>query len=139
MGRRFPLWGEETAGPGNRSGGSSLHGIVGGGGDDDGVMEPSSLHFAATVRTLASAARRRGLSVPGFRTPPKLPGADRTIRRHRGGSATVAVTVRGRPFQAVIADLIEGIVIANELDGAAATRVRTDLWEAVVDAHQQAA
>ncbi|MEZ5179979.1 MAG: hypothetical protein R2746_17320 [Acidimicrobiales bacterium] len=40
--------------------------------------------------------------------------------------------VKGRLFQAVIADLIEGIVVANELDAAEATRVRTLLWDAVV-------
>lgn len=102
-------------------------------------MESTSLHFASTVRTLASAARARGLVVPGFRSPPKLAGADRTIRRHGDGSSTVAVVVRGRPFQAVIADLIEGMVIANDLAGAEATRVRTHLWQAVVTAQAQAA
>ena len=102
-------------------------------------MESTSLHFATTVRTLAAAARARGLSVPGFRSPPKLAGADRTIRRHGDGSATVAVVVKGRPFQAVIADLIEGLVLANDLEGAEATRVRTFLWEAVVTAQASAA
>jgi hypothetical protein len=47
----------------------------------------------------------------------------------------VAVVVKGRPFQAVIADLIEGIVVANDLDPAEATRVRTLLWDAVVGEH----
>lgn len=102
-------------------------------------MESSSLHFAATARTLGTAARHHGLIVPGFRTPPKLADAERTIRRHRSGGTTIAVIVRGRPFQAVIADLIEGIVIANDLDGAAATRMRTHLWEAVVAEHREAA
>lgn len=102
-------------------------------------MESSSLHFAAAARTLGTAARRLGLIVPGFRTPPKLADAERTIRRHAGGTATVAVVVRGRPFQAVIADLIEGIVVANQLSGAEATRTRTHLWEAIVADHQQAA
>jgi len=102
-------------------------------------MESTSLRFAATVRTLSAAARDRGLAVPGFRTPPKLAGAERTIRRFGDGSATVAVVLRGRPFQAVIADLIEGIVVANRLAGPEATRVRTALWEAVVDGHRQAA
>jgi hypothetical protein len=51
----------------------------------------------------------------------------------------VSVVVRGRPYQAVVADLIEGIVIANDLRGAEATRVRTRLWEAVVHAQVDAA
>ena len=98
-------------------------------------MESTSLQFAATVRTLGGAARARGLVVPGFRSPPKVPGAERTMRKRPDGGATVAVVVKGRPYQAVIADLIEGIVVVNDLCGAEATRVRTHLWEAVVGAH----
>ena len=102
-------------------------------------MESPSLQFAATVRTLGIAARDRGLVVPGFRSPPRVPGAERTLRRRPDGSATVAVAVRDRPYQAVVADLIEGIVVVNELDGTEATRVRTRLWEVVVEAHAAAA
>ena len=65
--------------------------------------------------------------------------AERTVRHGPDGSATVAVVVKGRPHQAVVADLIEGIVIANDLSGAEATRVRTRLWEAVVHARVDAA
>lgn len=102
-------------------------------------MESPTLHFASTVRILSVAARQRGLTVPSFRSPPKLAGAERTIRRSADGSTTVAVVVRGRPFQAVIADLIEGLIVSNELTGAKATRVRTSLWEAVVAMEQSAA
>ena len=103
------------------------------------MEQSSSLIFAATVRTLAAAARARGLAVPGFRSPPRVPGADRTVRRTADGRSTVAVVVKGRPHQAVVADMIEGIVIANDLDGTEATRVRTRLWEAVVHAPARAA
>ncbi|MEZ5138280.1 MAG: hypothetical protein R2702_19780 [Acidimicrobiales bacterium] len=97
-------------------------------------MESPSLHFAATVRTLGTAARARGLVVPGFRSPPRRPGMERTVRRAADGTATISVALRDRPFQAVIADLIEGIVVVNELDGVEAARLRTALWEAVVAA-----
>jgi hypothetical protein len=98
-------------------------------------MEITSLHFAALARTIAGAARSRGLEVPGFRTPPRRPGIVRTVRRAGGGSATVAVVARGRPAQAVVADLIEGVVVVNQLDGVEAARLRTALWEEVVTAH----
>ncbi len=101
-------------------------------------MESPSLHFAATVRTIGSEARSLGLVVPGFRSPPRRPGMERTLRFAPDGSATVAVAVRDRPFQAVVADLIEGVVIVNELPGVEATRVRTALWAAVVEAHPAA-
>jgi len=40
---------------------------------------------------------------------------------------------------AVVADMVEGIVVANELTGVEATRVRTALWEAVSGSEGQAA
>ena len=42
------------------------------------------------------------------------------------------MAVRDRPLQAVVADLIEGVVVVNGLDGPEATRLRTALWAAVV-------
>ena len=40
--------------------------------------------------------------------------------------------VRGRPWPAVLADMIEGIVVVNDLTPPRATRVRTELWEEVM-------
>lgn len=97
-------------------------------------MEATALHFAADARTLGEAARGRGLVVPAFRSPPRRPGASRTLRRWPGGGATVSVEVAGRPREAVVADLVEGIVVANDVAGADATRLRTALWEAVLAA-----
>lgn len=102
-------------------------------------MESPSLQFASTVRTIGSAARQRGLQVPAFRSPPRRPGAERTLRVAPDGTVTVAVAVKDRPYQAVVADLIEGVVVVNELDGIAATRLRTALWEEVVATHAAAA
>ena len=60
----------------------------------------------------------------------------RTIRRLPGGPV-VAVRVRERPFAEVVADMIEGIVVANVLDAATALRVRAMLMRALPagDAH----
>ena len=94
-------------------------------------MEATSLRFAAAARLLGRVARRRGLDVPGFRSPPRLQGADRSLRRHSSGAATVSVRYRGRPWPAVLADMIDGVVAANGLVGNAADRTRTALWSAV--------
>jgi hypothetical protein len=94
-------------------------------------MEATSLRFAAAARTLGRAARLRGLVVPAFRSPPGI-DASRTIRR-RSGVPTVAVRIRGRPFSEVLADMIEGVVVANGLAGARAQTVRSALWLAVDD------
>jgi len=97
-------------------------------------MEATSLRFSAVARTLGAAARGRGLVVPGFRSPPRLREAERTVRRSPGGGVTVAVRLRDRPFAAVVSDMVEGVVVANRLSGTEATRVRTALWEAVAAA-----
>jgi len=87
----------------------------------------TSADFAAAARTLALEARRRGLVGPSFRCPPRLVGVDRSIRRRRDG-AIVAVRMRGRPWLAVLADMIEGVVVANRLAPPQSDRLRTELW-----------
>jgi hypothetical protein len=98
------------------------------------AMEPATtLRFATAARAIAAESRARGLVVPGFRSPPRLPGADRTLLRRQHG-AVVAVRVRGRPWAAVLADMVEGVVAANGLAGVAADTARAGLWEAVGEA-----
>ncbi len=96
----------------------------------------STVEFAAAARTLTRAAARRGLVVPSFRCPPRVVGADRTIRRRRGGrgdadSAVVSIRVKGRPREAVLADMIEGVVVTNQLSTPESDRLRTELWTLV--------
>lgn len=98
-----------------------------------GVMDATALHFAAAARLIGAATQARGLVVPSFRSPPRLTGAARTLRRWAGGGATVSVEVRGRPYEAVVADMVEGVVVVNRVTGADATRLRTALWAAVLD------
>ena len=90
----------------------------------------TTVEFAAAARTLTREARRRGLVGPSFRCPPRLVGVDRSIRR-RPDSAVVSIRLKGRPRGAVVADMIEGVVVANGLRPPAADRLRTDLWAAL--------
>lgn len=90
----------------------------------------STVEFARAARVVARVARRRGLVAPSYRSPPRIVGADRTIRR-RPDTAVVAVRVRDRPLAAVHADMIEGVIVANELRSPDADRLRADLWEAL--------
>jgi hypothetical protein len=94
-------------------------------------MEATSLRFASAARTMGQVARSRGLRVPGFRSPPRLDGVERSVRRRPDGGATVAIRLRGRPWLAVLGDMIEGVVVANGLSGVAADRTRTALWSAI--------
>lgn len=92
---------------------------------------PPALRFTQAARRLGAAAHAAALIVPAFRCPPRLAGAQRTIRRYPGGPV-IAVQVRGRPFFEVVADMVEGVIVANRLEGEAAHRVR-DCLAAVVD------
>lgn len=93
--------------------------------------QSSSLRFLRAVQALGGAARAEGLAVPGFRSPPRLRGVQRSIKRWPGG-AMVAVVVRDRPWPAVLADLVEGVVAANGLQGPGADAARARLWDALV-------
>ena len=92
----------------------------------------TTLRFAAAARSLGRAARLRGLEVPTFRSPPGLVDVQRSIRR-RGTTATISVVVRDRPWEAVLADMIEGEIVANRLGNCRADTIRSALWLAVAD------
>ncbi len=89
-----------------------------------------AVRFTRTARQLGAAARGAGLTVPAFRSPPRLDGALRTLRRYPDG-AVVSVAVRDRPFEDVAADLVEGVVRVNGLEGEGAARARRDLLDAL--------
>ncbi len=57
-------------------------------------------------------------------------GVDRSIRRRPDG-AVVSIRLKGRPRSAVIADMIEGVVVANGLRPPQADHLRTELWTAL--------
>jgi hypothetical protein len=90
----------------------------------------STVEFAEAARQLAAAARAGGWEPPSFRCPPGLVGVDRTIRR-RKGAPVVAVRIRSRAWGAVIADMIEGVVVANRLEPPESDRARNALWQAL--------
>jgi hypothetical protein len=90
----------------------------------------TTVEFASAARALTREARRRGLVGPSFRCPPRLVGVDRSIRRRPDG-AVVSIRLKGRPRTAVIADMIEGVVVANRLQPPRSDRLRTELWTAI--------
>lgn len=99
-------------------------------------MESAALTFAATARLVTGACRHLGVGVPGFRSPPRDPGVQRSVTG-TGDDAVVSVRLAGRPWPAVAADMIEGVVVANGLDttgGDGAGRLRDALWEVLWDA-----
>ena len=87
---------------------------------------------------MGAAARAAGLVVPAFRCPPRLAGAHRTLRRYPGG-AVVAVRLKGRSFDDVAADMVDGVIVVNRLAGDAAIRMRPVLAEAAEPAAERSA
>jgi hypothetical protein len=99
-------------------------------------VEPApTLRFVQVARRLGAAARAQGLTVPAFRSPPRVDGVVRTVRRYPGG-AVVAVRMRGRAFRDVAGDMVEGVIVVNGLGGEAADRMRRVLDEATGLAHE---
>lgn len=95
------------------------------------AVAATSVRFAEAALRLGEACRRADLVVPGFRSPPAHPTADRTLRRGSDGAPIVAVRVRGRTVRAVLTDMVEGVIAANRLSGPAADAARCDLSAAV--------
>ena len=96
----------------------------------------TALDFASAVRVIGATLHRMGFSAPVFRSPPRIVGVDRSIRRRTSegasegasASAVVAVRVKDRPWPAVVADLVEGAVAVHSLLSPEADRVRAALW-----------
>ena len=92
-----------------------------------------ALRFADAARRLGGAsAARPGWRCRAFRCPPRIAGAARTIRRYPGGTV-VSVRLRGRPFEAALDDMVEGVLVANRVEPPEAVRVRAALEDAVHD------
>ena len=84
------------------------------------VVEPHALPitpwFGWASLELSHACAQLGLVAPSFRSPPAVPGVDRTLRRQPpadGGGVVVAVRLWGRSFAAIRADRVDGVLAAN--------------------------
>lgn len=86
--------------------------------------------FVNAANLLGAVAGRFGLIAPGFRTPPRIVGVQRTVRRRPGGGV-VAVAVKNRPVAAVLADMIDGVIVVNVIAAPESDTVRAALWSAV--------
>ena len=97
-------------------------------------MSPSATtKFTAAARVLAQRAAELDLVVPGFRSPPRIVGVNRSIRRSRDSEGgVVAVRLSDRPFTAAVGDMIEGVIFINRLEPPEADRVRTQLWRTML-------
>ena len=88
-----------------------------------GFVDPlSPPEFAQMVRRLNQAASAAGMQAPSFVSPPRHPRRPRTIRWLQSDRAMVAVRRGNRAADAVVSDMIDGVVAANRLSGSEAER-----------------
>ena len=102
----------------------------------------STVDFAQAARALTRAVVQRSLVAPSFRCPPRLVGVDRSIRHRPGGDRidpVVSIRVKGRPREAVVADMIEGVVVSNRLGPPDSDRLRNELWAVMATGELRAA
>ena len=92
------------------------------------AVSTSATDFASVSRILVDTTAQFGGTSPGFRSPPRIPGVKRSVTRNRDGSVTVAVAVRDRPVMAVIADMIDGVILTS--GGAGDGELYDALWTA---------
>ena len=90
----------------------------------------TSLDFAQAARTIGREVRGRELVAPSFRCPPRIVGVDRSLRRVATG-AVVSVQLKGRPWPAIVGDMIEGVIVTNQLPPPRSDRLRAELWQAL--------
>ena len=69
------------------------------------------------VKRLNRAAKAAGMKMPSFVSPPRAPSATRTIRWLAPDRALVAVRRGTRTADAVVGDMIDGVIAANRLSG----------------------
>jgi hypothetical protein len=94
----------------------------------------NAMQFALASRAIAREVASRGLLSPTFRCPPRLTGADRTLRRRPDGSVVIAIRVTGRPFPSVLHDMIDGVMAAQPTISDDPTSLRRGLWLALANA-----
>ncbi len=90
----------------------------------------TAVSFASIGHVLSDEAAMLGVSAPSFRSPPRIPGVRRSVTRNRDGSVTVAVLLRQRPMTAVIADMIDGLVMTAALVPTDSRTLYDRLWGA---------
>lgn len=79
------------------------------------------------ARRLATYCHQVGITAPGYRSPPSEPGVSRALKRYPDGSVVVSIALRGRSRDEVLADMIDGVIVANGLRSGRAENLRTTL------------
>ena len=79
------------------------------------MSETSGAYFVNAANLLIAVAGRFGLIAPGFRTPPRIVGVQRTVRRRPGGGMSEPEQILSHVIPIVRGQIVAGVEI--EPDG----------------------
>ena len=94
------------------------------------MAESYSIKFLKVIRTLERIAGQRGFVAPSFRCPPPSAKFQRSIKKLDNDKVTISIVARDRPWLAVLADIVEGFVIANS-SSERESELRNLLWDSI--------
>lgn len=94
------------------------------------MAESYSINFLKVIRTLERIAGQRGFVAPSFRCPPPSAKFQRSLKKLKDDKVVVSIVVRDRPWLAVLADIVEGFVIANN-SSEREPELRNLLWDSI--------
>ena len=75
--------------------------------------EVSFAGFSSLVLVLSAWARAHALQSPQFRSPPRLVGVTRSVRRAPGCRPVVSIRLRDRDRSEVVRDMVDGLLAVN--------------------------
>lgn len=73
--------------------------------------------FTSLALLLSAWARANDLQVPQYRSPPRMLGVTRTLRRTPGSRPVVSVRLVGRDRSRVVRDMVDGLLAVNPQPG----------------------
>ena len=98
--------------------------------DNETMAESISIQFSIAVRTLGRIADQLGYRIPKFRCPNPSAKYQRSGRKTGDENLSISIVIRGRPWLAILADIVEGFVIANTQSGQD-SEIRNILWDCI--------
>ena len=69
--------------------------------------------FTSLALLLSAWAREHALEAPQYRSPPRLLGVTRSLRRAPGCRPVVCIRLRGRGATEVVRDMVDGLLAVN--------------------------
>ena len=98
--------------------------------DNENMAESISIQVTKADRTLGRIADQLGYRIPPFRCPPPSAKYQRSVRKTGEENLSISIVIRGRPWLAILADIVEWFVIAKTQSWQD-SEIRNILWNCI--------